>query len=336
MPMHNSPAALSFEELVERLLPQADTLILFHRNPDPDAVGSAFALKMILGQLGSRAFCVCESELSDALLRWSDHTQKSVLPSAIPSELDVTRIIAVDTASPSQMGELRATFEGQVDLMIDHHETGEPYADYYVRPDAAATGEIIFDLAKQLVADGLIGMTEEICTSLYAAISADTGGFRYSNVTPDTHVRAAELMSYGIDCAEINHLLFNSLSLGQLRARSAGISNLHLYADGKVAVIPLPYAIKAALELEDEHMNDLVDVARSLEGVRVAISIRQPRTEGVFRVSCRASGKYDVAALCALFGGGGHTKSAGCTIEADSMDEAIKKIVDEILIDDLV
>ncbi len=335
MPMPN-PSPLSLDELIARLVPQGDTLVLFHRNPDPDAVGSAFALKMLLEDLGSRAFCVCESELPEALMRWTDHTQASVLPSAIPADFDVSRIIAVDTASPAQLGDLRAQFEEQVDLLIDHHRTGDPFADYYIQPDAAATGEIIFDIAKQLESDGLLSVTEELCILLYAAISADTGGFRFSNVTPATHMRAAELMSYGIDCAGINHLLFNSLTLGQLRARSAGISNLRLFADGRVAVIPLPYAIKAALGLEDEHMNDLVDVARSLEGVRVAISIRQPQTEGVFRVSCRASGKYDVAALCAIFGGGGHKKAAGCTIEADSMDEAIKKIVDEILIDDLV
>lgn len=335
MPMHE-PTPITLEELASRLLPQGDTLILFHRNPDPDAVGSAFALKLILASLGSRAFCVCESELPESLSRWTDGSQSSVLPESIPTDFEVTRIVAVDTASPSQLGGLRAQFEGQVDLMIDHHGTGEPFADYHTADDAAATGQIIFDLAKHLEADGLLTLTEELCVLLYAAISADTGGFRFANVTPATHICAAELMSYGIDCAAINHLLFNSLSLGQLRARSAGISNLRLFADGKVAVIPLPYAIKAALELEDEHMNDLVDVARSLEGVRVAISIRQPATDGVFRVSCRASGKYDVAALCAIFGGGGHKKAAGCTIEADSMDEAIKKIVDEILIDDLV
>ena len=329
-------SSITLEELTARLTQEADTLILFHRNPDPDAVASAFALKMILEQLGSRAFCLCESELSDALMHWTDHSQTSVLPEAIPEELENSRVIAVDTASPSQLGALRAQFEDHVDLLIDHHGTGEPFADHLVRPDAAATGEIVFDIAKQLEDEGRLEITPELCVLLYAAISADTGGFRFANVTPATHMRAAELMSYGIDCAAINHLLFNSLSLGQLRARSAGISNLHLYADGKVAVIPLPYAIKAALELEDEHMNDLVDVARSLEGVRVAISIRQPGTEGVFRVSCRASGKYDVAALCAIFGGGGHKKAAGCTIQADSMDEAIKKIVDEILIDDLV
>ena len=329
-------SALSFDDILPRISEGKDTLILFHRNPDPDAVGSAFALKKVLGDLGSRAFCVCETELSPTLSHWTDGEQASVLPSSIPSDFEVSRIIAVDTASPSQLGELWSLYGDRVDLMIDHHGMGEPFADYYIRPEAAATAEIIFDLVKQLATEGFVTVTDALCVSLYAAISADTGGFRFSNVTPGTHMRAAELMSCGIDCAEINHLLFDSLSLGQLRARSAGISNLRLFADGKIAVIPFPYAIKAALELEDCHLNDLVDVARSLSGVRIAISIRQPKPEGIFRVSCRSSGRYDVSALCAIFGGGGHKKAAGCTIQAANMDEAVKKIVDEILIDDLV
>lgn len=322
--------SLSFEELYPRLSAPADTLILFHRNPDADAVGSAFALKKVLTDLGSRAFCVCESELPARLSFLTDGTQESVLPDAIPADFSVARIVSVDTASPAQLGALHALYGGQIDLMIDHHGMGEPYADHYIRPDAAATGEILFDLVKQLANEDLVTVTDELCVALYGAISADTGGFRFSNVTPDTHLRAAELMASGIDCAEINHRLFDSFSLEQLRARAAGISNLQLFANGAVAVITFPYALKVALGLEDCHLDTLVDVARSLSGVQVAVCIRQPGTEGLFRVSMRSSSSCDVSAICAAFGGGGHKKAAGCTITAADMDEAIRKLVAEI------
>lgn len=318
---------LSFEEVIERLTEPADTVILFHRNPDADAVGSAFALRELLEGLGSRAWCVCESELPERLQFLTGGVQDSVLADSVPSDFSDVRVISVDSASPSQLGALWEIYGDCVDLMLDHHESGAPYADYYIRGGGAATGEILFDLAKQLATDGLITISDPLCVAIYAAISADTGGFRFSNVTSETHQRAAELMMRGIDCAEINHRLFETFSLEQLRARAAGISNLHLFAEGRIAVITFPYALKMALGLEDEHLDTLVDVARSLRGVCVAASIRQPETEGTFRVSVRSSCSYNVARLCAGFGGGGHTKAAGCTVHAADADEAMQKLV---------
>ena len=326
---------LSFDELIDRLCPVADTLILFHRSPDADAVGSAFALKRILAELGSRAFCVCSDELPSRLTFLTDGKQESVLPSAIPAELEIARIISVDTASPAQLGSLYELYGGQIDFMIDHHGTGEPYADYYIVPNAAATGELVFDAAKQLAVEERISMTPSICAALYAAISSDTGGFRFSNVTPDTHLRAAELLEYGVDAAEINHLLFDCKTPDQLRAQAAGISNLHLFADGKIAVITFPFALKMALGLSDADLDGLVEIARSIEGVKIAIALRQPKAEGVFRASVRASCDYDVAALCARFDGGGHKRAAGCTVTATDTDEAIQKLVSAIKIENL-
>lgn len=325
---------LEFEEIVSYLEQPADTLILFHRNPDADAVGSAFALKKVLSDLGSRAWCVSCDEVPLRLRFLLDGEQDSTLPESIPTDLAVSRVISVDSASPAQLGSLYELYGERIDLMIDHHGMGEIYADHYIRPQAAATGEIMFDLVKQLATEERVAITDALCTDLYAAISADTGGFQYSNVTPDTHLRAAELLASGIDCAEINHRLFEAKALEQLRAESAGISNLHLFEDGKIAVITFPYALKAALGLEDEYLGTLVDVARSLMGVKVAIAIRQPNPDGTFRVSVRSSCSYDVSALCAKFDGGGHKKAAGCTICAADVDEAMQKIVSQIDLDE--
>lgn len=325
-----NPVQLSFEELCERLELAQNTLILFHRNPDADAVGSAFALKSVLESLGSRAWCVCSGEVPARLRFLMNGEQESVLPESVPENFEIERIVSVDSASVSQLGGLFELYNGQIAFMIDHHASGEPYADAYVRPDAAATGEILFDIVKKFATEEKLEITYELCTDLYAAISADTGCFRYSNVTPDTHARAAELVASGIDCAEINHKLFECKTMEQLRAQAAGISNLQVFADGQIAVVTFPYALKAALGLSDEHLETLIDVARSLIGVKVAISIRQPGTDGTFRVSTRSNCDYDVAALCAKFDGGGHKKAAGCTVYATDMDDAVNKIVHAI------
>ncbi len=331
-----SEALTSLDELIAALETPADTLIIFHRNPDADAVGSAFALRSVLEQLGSNTRCICSDEVPTNLQFLMNGTQASVLLDAVLSDFEPVRIISVDTASLSQMGTLSDRFGDQVDLMIDHHEGDAPYgAQSYIRSGAAATGEIIFDLIKKLASEERITIDEEMCIDLYAAISGDTGCFRYSNVTPKTHLRAAELVASGINCADINRRLFENKSLERLRAQSAAISNMELFADGKIAVVTFPYALKVALGLSDDDLGALVDIPRSLSGVEVALCIRQPLPEGKFRVSSRSNGEYDVSELCRRFEGGGHAKAAGCTLTAVDMGEAVRRIVSAIHFEEL-
>lgn len=326
-----SETLTNLDEVIAAIEEPADTLIIFHRNPDADAVGSAFALQNVMEQLGSPTRCICCDEVPAYLQFLSQETQESVLSGAVLADFEPARIISVDTASLSQMGSLAETFGERVDLMIDHHEGENHYgAQCYIRTTAAATGEIIFDLIKQLAGEERITIDEDMCICLYAAISGDTGCFRYSNVTPRTHIRAAELVASGIDCAEINRRLFENKSLERLRAQSAAISNMELFADGKVAVVTFPYALKAALGLGDEDLGALVDIPRSLSGVEVAFCIRQPLPEGRFRVSARSNGAYDVSELCRKFDGGGHAKAAGCTLTAPDMAEAVRTVVSAI------
>lgn len=321
----------NLDELIETLETPADTLIIFHRNPDADAVGSAFALQRVLEQLGSATRCICCDKVPENLQFLMNDVQESVLFDTVLSDFEPTRIITVDTASIAQMGDLANSFGERVDLMIDHHESDAPYAkESYIREGAAATGEIIFDIIKRLASEERIVIDEKMCIDLYAAISADTGCFRYSNVTPKTHLRAAELVASGIDCADINRRLFENKSLERLRAQSAAISNMEVFADGKIAVVTFPYALKAALGLSDEDLDALVDIPRSLSGVEVALCIRQPLPEGKFRISTRSNGEYDVAELCRKFDGGGHAKAAGCTLMATDIGEAMQRIVSAI------
>ena len=331
-----SESLTTIDELISVLEEPTDTLIIFHRNPDADAVGSAFALRNVMEQLGSPTRCICQEEVPEYLQFLTKDTQESVLAEAVLADFEPTRIISVDTASVSQMGTLADRFGACVDVMIDHHEGNEPHgAQSYVRSGAAATGEIIFDLIKKLASEERIVIDEEMCIDLYAAISGDTGCFRYSNVTPKTHLRAAELVASGIDCADVNRRLFENKSLERLRAQSAAISNMEIFADGKIAVVTFPYALKAALGLGDDDLGALVDIPRSLIGVEVALCIRQPLPEGKFRVSVRSNGAYDVAALCRKFDGGGHAKAAGCTLMATDIAEAVHRVVSAIHFDEI-
>ncbi len=300
---------LSAAEIISALSAPAPTLVLCHVRPDADALGSAMALSLWLAKKGSPARVVCANEIPERLRFLTEGVQESILLSSVPAGFENARVITVDTASPAQLGDLWDVFKDRISLMIDHHERGTRYADGWV-VGCAATGEMIYDL----IADTGADMSGKCSELLYAAISSDTGGFRYSNTTPGTHLRAAVLLESGIDAARINHLLLEVKSSKILAAEAEGFQHLHLYDGGRVAILTFPYVCKQALELADEHLETLIDVARRVAGVEVAAAIRQPSVEPVFRLSTRASVDFDVSAVCATFGGGGHPRAAGATL----------------------
>jgi phosphoesterase RecJ-like protein len=318
--------SLGLQAALERLLVPQPTCILFHVHPDADAVGSAFALAAFLESQGSPCYCLCADEVPARLSFLTKGLQESVLPASLPDGFERARFISVDTASPSQLGALYALYGDRVSLMIDHHETGTPYADHLIVPNAAACGEIVYDL---IAASGK--EASSACSSLlYAAISGDTGGFRFSNVTKETHLRAATLVESGVDVAEISHKLFCVKSFPVLRAERLGFDKLHLYDKGKVGISAISFEDKQFNKLSDEHLSTIVDVIRSVEGVEIAVLIRQIEKERMFRVSMRANVDFDVAVVCAKFGGGGHRRAAGATLEAKDVEEAERLILDAI------
>ena len=326
-------ARLTATQLCERLCALArqhsQAVILFHARPDGDAVGSAFALRGILEQLGMSAFCLCADEVPKRLRFISEPWQTSVAQDSLSDTLfdENVPVISVDTASPSQMGALAQDWLPRVQLMIDHHESGTPYADGWIDPQAAATGEMIFEIGEMLTAQGVIdAVPHAVDVAMYAAISSDTGSFRYTNVTGKTFSVAAGLRERGVDTAQISHALFESKPYSQLLAESVGFAAMQRWLDGRVAVIPFTYEMKRQHAFCDEDLETLVDVARMVEGVEVVLSIRQPGEEGRYRVSTRSSGAFCVSPLCARFGGGGHAKAAGCTIMASSMDEVLSQL----------
>lgn len=317
---------LTFSQTVDIISQKQNTLILCHARPDCDTLGSAFALRSLLCEMGARAWCLCANEVPHRL-RFVLSGQESVLYENMPADFEAERVISVDTASPSQLGKLFEIFQGKISLMIDHHGIGEQYADGYIKPDAAATGELIFSISRELISRGVIDrIPPEADACIYAAVSSDTGGFRYSSVTPETHRIASELVASGVNSAEINRKLYEGKPLIQLKAEKLGFDRLELYREGTISVLTFPYELKKQYGIEDEYLETLIDVARTVEGVEIAAALRQPEDKNVFRCSMRSNGDSDVSRICAKFGGGGHAKAAGCTICASSIDEAKEQV----------
>lgn len=315
---------LTLAEAAARIRSHEPTLVLFHRHPDGDAIGAGFGLKLLLEALGCTVFCICEDEIPERLRFLTEGLQDSILKVNLPADFLPTQVISVDTASPAQVGMLYPDYEGRFDLMIDHHAKGEMYADGYIDGTASSAGELIYRLSRELIETGrLTSIPAGVDRLLYAAISSDTGCFRYSNAAPKAHRAAASLLEAGFDSADLNHRLFGVKSYKLLQAEKVGFDRLRLFADGKIGIVDMPFDLMEAYGFTDEHLGTLVDVARGLEGVQVAVAIRQSTAEGVYRISMRSSCHVDVATVCAEFGGGGHIKAAGCTITCENGIESV-------------
>ncbi len=322
--------SFTLDGLCEKLCEPKSTLIVYHVRSDADAVGSAFALRELLRLMGSNAICACADEVPARLRFLSEDSQGSVvIEDGIP--LGHERAISVDSASPSQLGSLFELLHKDIDIMIDHHASGTVYADNYIDPTASATGEIIYALAKRLLELGEIELIPpRVISCIYAAISSDTGGFRFANVTPRTHRIAAELIELGVDAADINHRLFESKTEAQLRAEAEATRRMKVYADGRIASTTVPRASCVEHSLDEESLETVIDIPRSVAGVDVAFAVRQIENSYNYRVSMRSAIDFDVSAVCARFGGGGHKRAAGCTVTAANIDEAEAMIAKEV------
>lgn len=322
--------ATLLSDAARMLFEKEQILIIFHINPDGDATGSAFALKRALEWLGKRAYCVCAADVPERLQFACRDSQDSVAVDSIPSDFEPDLVVSVDTASPSQVGALYDVYEGKIDLMIDHHEKGTPYADNYIVPGASSCGEVLYGVICELAAMYRKKESDiplRVCELIYTAVSSDTGCFKYNNVKPETHALASKLIARGIDASEINHKLFGIKTLKQMQVEHAGFERMNFYSGGKIAIITFPHDLKSQYGAEDEHLETLIDVARCVKGVEVAAVIKQPTEEQRFRVSMRSSCDFDVSEICAHYGGGGHARAAGCTLISDSILAAEMTVV---------
>ena len=310
-------------------------MILCHQNPDGDTVCSAFAIKLMYDALCGfpRARCVCSSE-GAPYLRHFYRGQESI--AYIPGEeKKFDLIMAVDVATPKQLGKLQFIAPA-VDFMMDHHALGEAFADYYTVPTASAAGELVWSVYENLMVDGLPSIPD-VSRLIYAAISADTGSFRYSNTTPDTMNIAANLLREvnsaadgGEDTAEIARLLHENTTLSELKAQKLAIDNLKFACGGRIAYVIFTADMLEENDLTELDIGGIVDLPRSIEGVQIGITVKQNRIDREsFRISSRANGNADVSKVCAVFGGGGHVKAAGATMTAKTPVEAEKMIVEE-------
>lgn len=309
---------LTLKEASLSLKSACNTLIFCHRNPDPDTLGSAYALKCILEHLGSSVRVACCDAPNP---KFSFITGGEDLTADFDIS-DFERVVAIDVGSPSQLGEY-SYYQNYVTLNIDHHEMSWRFCDYY-ESFTPACAMIVYDIAKELQIVDKLPLRFFEC--VYAGLSGDTGCFKYSNTTPESLVYASEIIATGIDFAKINYTIFDCKSKGELSAQKMALEHTQLFENGKLAILLVTNQMKSEYDVTDSDIGDIISTVRTLNGVLVAISIKETSTKGKFSVSTRSNCGINVAEVCARLGGGGHTRAAGVTLEDMTMAEAFELI----------
>lgn len=296
----------------------ADTvLVVGHIRPDGDCVGSVLAMRRICERLGKTADGVCDGDKPPSYAFLPDYEYYCA-----PRYKKYDLVIAVDCATVSRLGEYRAALENaKYSINIDHHHTNERYGKLnYIVPEACSTCYILFDLFKD--ADGLIDT--DTAKMLYTGLSTDTGHFMHSNTTAEVFRTAAELCTYGIDIAGLNHDLYCNNKFNKVKLTARAIGGIVLYENGKIAVMNITLNDLKECGCTSEDTEGLINNASSIAGVKIAVSMcEQPGN--LFRVSFR-SVSADVSKAAATFGGGGHKLAAGCIVCGNRYD-VLEKVV---------
>ena len=293
--------------LVDILGPSAgQALMLGHVHPDGDVLGTLFGLGLCLEARDWSVVYAGPHEVPGNLAFLPGASRWQVW-GAPPRAFDV--IVLTDCPNDARTEGLLDGARGPASqvLNIDHHPDNRRYGTVnWIDPSAAATGEMVFDLIRALGHP----LTPEIALNLFTAIHTDTGSFRYSNTTAKTFRIAAELMASGADPALVSDQLYQRRPLGALRTLGDVLRRVELSGDGRVAWLAVPRELASDAFLAAE---DLVTYPRSIEGVEVAVLLRE-EGGGVVKCSFRGKGRIAVNRIAQRFGGGGHANAAGCTV----------------------
>ncbi len=309
---------------IAKVIERADNIAVFpHVSADGDALGSCIALGLALRKKGKKVKIYLEDEIPAVygFLTGKDITE---VYTGKTERFDLG--IAVDTGDYDRLGSRADSFkDATITVNIDHHFTNSEFAFHnYVQPDAAASGEIIFNLVK------LMGLEIDIdmAVCLYVAISTDTGGFRYSNTTGTTHSIASELLNKGINVSEISQSIFDTTSLAKVKLMGEAINSLEIYENGKIAFITLTDEMMSRSGANDEDCDGIVNIGRNIRGVEAAALLRQ-RGNGEIKANLRSNKFVDVSAIAGLYNGGGHKRAAGFTT-LKSLEETKKLLLQDI------
>lgn len=304
------------------LIAEAGRILFFlHVSPDGDSIGSTLGMVRALRQGGKEAIIVGVDPVPRIYQFLAGWDTLFVPWQQVEGEWDLACFL--DCGDLERAGAaLPVVRKAKRLLNIDHHSTNAGYGEYnYLDFRAAAVGELAYRLLVKLN----LPLDPETATCLYTSIVADTGGFRYDSTGPETHRIAAALIEAGAQPYEVASAIFENESIARLALLARVLGTLQVDLGGKVAWLQISREMLAQSGAQDEDAEGIVNYARSVTGVEVGLIFREA-PEGVVRVGLRSRRTVDVGLVARQFGGGGHARAAGCTVEG-SMADAVQLVL---------
>jgi bifunctional oligoribonuclease and PAP phosphatase NrnA len=301
--------------VIERLRRARCVLAITHENPDADTLGASLGVQMLVSAQGGSVTLVSADpppQLYD-FLPGMDQFRRDPDPAA-----SYDLLVASDFGTPERMGSVRerhaGLLEGLPRVTIDHHLSSEPGGpDDWIDPNAAATCEMVALLSLRLGVPLSAG-NGSLATVLMAGIVMDTATFAHPSTTPRTLAVSAALVEAGAPLSEISRRLYRSKPEPQLRLFGRVLERLESVDDGRVVWSTLFDEDLVATGADPSHSEGIIDLLAQAENAEVAILFKEADGKSRLSVRTRPAG-VDATVLTGLFGGGGHARAAGATIE---------------------
>ncbi|NCO63672.1 MAG: bifunctional oligoribonuclease/PAP phosphatase NrnA [Flavobacteriales bacterium] len=313
-------------------LTQKNIVIVPHKNPDGDAMGSTLGLYHYLKKYHHNAKVISPNDYP-AFLKWipGDNT---VLKYDSDTEMchkliaDADIIFTLDFNALHRTGGMESNLEQSkaIKILIDHHQEPHNYASYiFSDVSKSSTCEMVYDFITMLEDHSLID--SDIATCLYLGIMTDTGSFRFPSTTSTTHRIIADLIEKGANNTFIHNQVYDTNSHERLQLLGCALSNLKVIPELKTAYISLSQDELNKYHFKKGDTEGFVNYGLSLENIVFAAIFIENKQEGIIKISFRSKGSFSVNDFSrAYFNGGGHINAAGGISEL-SLNETIKKFI---------
>jgi phosphoesterase RecJ-like protein len=310
----------NWDELVRTLRGLDSAVVTTHVNPDGDAVGCAVVLTDALRSTGCDVRAVMTSEVPPVYASLDPEGVIERYDPAMHDELIESRaLIVVDTSSEERLARMKEIArKAPRRYVLDHHkEDGTEFDLAVIDPDAPACAELLLRLLDDLP----VPVETRWARALYVAVMTDTGGFRFSNTNARAHRVAARLLDEfpSLDASEAYSQFYESYSPARMRLLGKALAGLRIECDGQLGYMTVTRAEINEEDVPLHEMEGVVDYARTVAGVLLALLFVEPR-DGITKVSVRSREPVDAAEFAATFGGGGHARAAGIRLKVPFLE----------------
>ena len=311
---------MTLDDILEQINQAEKIVILTHENPDGDAIGSSLAMYHALKAYGKNPDLVIPEHprVFDCLPGINEIKTQSDI-----EHYDLA--ISLDCATIKMLNGFSKYFENaKVKVCIDHHSTNTMFGDYnYVNPAAPACAQILLVVLEYFG----IEITKEIGTCILAGIITDTGGFKYQGVTAETFEFVAWLLNKGVDVSKVYRQVLQTKTKSNFELNRIASDRIEFFENGKIAYTYITKEDEEKVNAENGDHEGIVEIGRDIEGVEGSVFIRQ--TSKGCKISLRSNDYVNVSDACMVFGGGGHPRAAGCTIQG-TIEQAKEKVLKEV------